>query len=347
MFFLTNRDSHAFPEFSNDLERVRQFFVTTLIIDRTPGYHLEVPVNPLPAEAYEALADALAKIFWHKKAFERYIHLILRDRPELIAGLPFSETKRLVANELVNRLARKEGKYRDFTLSLMREVAAMQDFPNVVSVRDRPELLSAAQDAVARLGRISRPLVADHEAAEKMRNEAQQRRAKAQSMQREALQLTELRQEFLGLGGASGPQQRGRDFERFLDRLFVMFDLAPRTGYNVDADQIDGAISFDSDDYIIEAKWLAKPVERHYADSFAKKVERSGKNGLGLFISASGFSSGFIQTFSRSTPFITIDGVDLFAVLDGRFRLDDLLRAKKRHANETGSCFLPVSSLIS
>lgn len=303
-------------------------------------------MKSLPAEAYDALGDALAKIFWHKNVFERYIQLTLRDRPELMAGLPFSETKRLVANELVNRLARGEGKYRDFTLSLMREVARMQDFPNVASVKDRPELLSAAQGAVARLDRISGPLVAVHEAAERMRHEAQQRQAKAQSMQQEALQLAELRQEFLGLGGAASPQQRGRDFERFLDRLLLMYDLAPRTGYNVEADQIDGAISFDSDDYIIEAKWLAKPVERHYADSFAKKVERSGKNGLGLFISASGFSSGFMQTFSRGTPFTTIDGVDLMAVLDGRFRLDDLLRAKKRHANETGSCFLPVSSLI-
>jgi hypothetical protein len=303
-------------------------------------------VKSLPAEAYDALADALAKIFWHKNAFERYIQLTLRDHPELMAGLPFNEAKRLVANELVDRLARRETKYQDFSLSLMREVAAMQDFPNVASVRDRPELLSAAQDAVARLGRISRPLVADHEAAEKMRQEAQQRQAKAQLVQQEALQLAELRQDFLGLGAAASPQQRGRDFERFLDRLFVMYDLEPRTGYNVDADQIDGAFSFDSDDYIIEAKWLAKPVERHFADSFAKKVERSGKNGLGLFISASGFSSGFIQTFSRGTPFITIDGIDLITVLDGRFRLDDLLRAKKRHANETGSCFLPVSLLI-
>jgi hypothetical protein len=116
-------------------------------------------------------------------------------------------------------------------------------------------------------------------------------------------------------------------------------------GYTVASDQIDGAISFDSDDYIVEAKWTAAPVEGATAEIFATKVARAGKNGLGLHVSTNGFSSGFKETYSRSTPFITMDGVDLFTVLDGRFRLDYLLRAKKRHANETGSCFLPVGEL--
>lgn len=251
-----------------------------------------------------------------------------------------------MANELVDRLSHGENRYRDFALSLMIEVGAMQDFPNVQSAKDRPELLVAAREAVARLDRIATPLAADKATADRMRVEAQERQAAALSLQQEALRLAELRQEFLDLSGAASPQQRGRNFEKLLDRLFAVHDPAPRVGYNVDADQIDGAISFDSDDYIIEAKWTARPVERHYADSFANKVSRAGKNGLGLFISVAGFSSGFIETFSRGTPFITIDGVDLITVLDGRFRLDDLLRAKKRHANETGSCYFPVSSLI-
>lgn len=37
---------------------------------------------------------------------------------------------------------------------------------------------------------------------------------------------------------------------------------------------------------------------------------------------------------------------DLYLVLDQRKRLDDLLKLKKRHANETGSCFLPASALL-
>jgi hypothetical protein len=40
-----------------------------------------------------------------------------------------------------------------------------------------------------------------------------------------------------------------------------------------------------------------------------------------------------------------MDGSDLYLTLDQRVRLDDLIKAKKRHANETGDCFLPPSSI--
>ncbi|WP_139025130.1 restriction endonuclease [Paenarthrobacter nitroguajacolicus] len=302
-------------------------------------------MKPLPAEAYEALADALAKIHWHKNAFQRYIQFALREAPELLIGLPFQETKRIVAHELVDRLAEKERKYRDFTLSLMIEVSAINDFPDVLAVKDRPELLAAAKAAVARLARIAAPLAADNAEAERIQAEAERLRASAKARQLAAQDLATLKQEFLDLHAEQNPQKRGKSFEKLLTRLFDSYDLQPRMDYTVASDQIDGAISFDSDDYIIEAKWTASPVERSMADIFATKVARAGKNGLGLFVSTNGFSSGFKETYARSTPFITMDGVDLFAVLDGRFRLDDLLRAKKRHANETGSCFLPVGDL--
>jgi hypothetical protein len=303
-------------------------------------------VKQLPAEAYEALADALAKIYWHKQAFHRYVRFSLRDKPELLTGLPFDETKRTVAHELVERLALKELRYRDFTLSLMLEVSAIQEFPDVRAAKDRPDLLNAAKEAVARLAKIVRPLAADNAEAQRLQEEADERRAKERARQGAAQELAELKQAFMDLHQEASPQNRGIKFEGLLTRLFDSYDFMPRMGYTVASDQIDGAISFDSDDYIVEAKWTASPVERSTADILATKVARAGKNGLGLFVSTSGFSSGFRDTYSRSTPFLTLDGVDLYTVLDGRFRLDDLLRAKKRHANETGSCFLPVSELI-
>ena len=71
------------------------------------------------------------------------------------------------------------------------------------------------------------------------------------------------------------------------------------------------------------------------------------KTQSGLFVSISGFTANFLKRFETGTPFITLDGTDLFMVLDNRVRLDDLLRAKKRHANETGSCHLSASTYIS
>ncbi|HEV8681489.1 MAG TPA: restriction endonuclease [Actinomycetota bacterium] len=139
------------------------------------------------------------------------------------------------------------------------------------------------------------------------------------------------------------PQDRGRTFQRFLNTLFELFDLEPRLAYSLESEQIDGSVAFDTDDYIVEARWTKDPVGREDADVFASKVRRKGKNALGLFVSVSGFTRGALDAYSQATPFMAMDGVDLMAVLGQQIRLDDLLRRKKRHANETGECFLPVS----
>ncbi|MFR0639158.1 restriction endonuclease [Arthrobacter sp. LS16] len=302
-------------------------------------------MKPLPTEAYDALTDALAKIVWRKDAFRRYVEISFRDHSELVAGLPFdSASKFEVAVQLVDRLVKKELKYRDFALSLMIEISKIETFPNIVQfASDRPDALPFAKNSVARLAKIIEPLVKDESAAQAFAEERARQESLAILRRQQEAKLQELKTDFLALSQADDKQRRGLQFERLLDGLFQFYDLSPRLAYNVAADQIDGAISYEGDDFIVEAKWTQKPVEREAADVFGSKVSRVGKNGLGLFVSANGFTTGFIETYGRSTPFITMDGTDLFTVLDGRVRLDDLLRAKKRHANETGSCYFPVN----
>jgi hypothetical protein len=74
-------------------------------------------------------------------------------------------------------------------------------------------------------------------------------------------------------------------------------------------------------------------------------VRRKGKNALGLFVSVNGFSEDALAQYREATPFLAMDGADLYLVLEQRVRLDDLLRTKKRHANETGRCHFPASYL--
>lgn len=121
----------------------------------------------------------------------------------------------------------------------------------------------------------------------------------------------------------------------------------PRLAYRTDLEEVDGSFSFDTDDHIVEARWRADPTDRGDGDIFAAKVHSKGKNAMGLFVSINGFTTTFLGRFQESTPFITLDGSDLYMVLDERVRLDDLVRAKKRHANDTGSCFLPAITYLS
>lgn len=144
----------------------------------------------------------------------------------------------------------------------------------------------------------------------------------------------------------SDPQARGRAFEGFLNELFRLFDLDPKAAYSLEREQIDGAFSFDTDDYVLEAKWWKTPMSRENLDVFATKVRRKGRNALGLYVAINGFTSDALAEYASCTPFTTMDGLDLMAVLEERVRLDDLLRRKKRHMNETGSCHFPASEML-
>jgi hypothetical protein len=306
-------------------------------------------VKRISGEAYQALREAVAVIIWNKRPFESYLRAVLRDWPELLAGLPFGEPKRVVADLLVDRLMSDESRYQAVTLNLMLEIASMTALPNIELIKDeqdRAVRLEAARRAVEHLGRLTEAyteLVSDRE---KVIAEREARRAQDEAQRSFVDEVDQLRRRFLTLQEEPNPQRRGRDLEPLLTDLFVLFDMEPRLSYDLEREQVDGSLSFDTDDYIVEARWRADPASRGDADIFAAKVRRKGKNALGLFVSVAGLSRDAIDQYRESTPFIVIDGSDLYLVLDQRIRLDDLLKLKKRHANETGGCYLPASAVL-
>ena len=159
-------------------------------------------------------------------------------------------------------------------------------------------------------------------------------------------ELDSLKSRYLELHSASDPHQRGKAFEVLLTDLFLLFDMEPRLSYRIQYEQIDGSLSFDTDDYIVEARWRREPASRGDLDILKSKVERKERNALGIFISVNNFSADALALYASTSPFIVFTGEDIFLVLDGRVRFDDLLRAKKRHVNETGDCNLPARNLL-
>ncbi|WP_134774132.1 restriction endonuclease [Ornithinimicrobium flavum] len=303
----------------------------------------------ISTEAYQALRDALAVVTWYKRPFQALVTMSLRDSPELVAGLNFSETKRAVADELVRRLVTQESRYQDVAIRFMLEIAAMTKFSDIEQLPepDRATRLADARAAVAHLQRLTEQFSVRLQEQERLQAEREANEVQAEALRRFEDDVAALRDRFLELQGATDPRQRGYDFESLLSDLFKLYDMEPRLAYHLETEQIDGSLSFDTDDYILEAKWIAEPVSRETADAFAAKVRRKGKNALGLFVAVNGLSSSARATYRESTPFIMMDGVDVYLVLEGRVRLDDVLRTKRRHANETGSCYLPASAIVS
>ncbi|WP_246144322.1 restriction endonuclease [Actinacidiphila oryziradicis] len=300
-------------------------------------------MKPISPAAYGALSAALKSIFWYKRDLESFIRRWAKGYPELLLELNFDGYKWATADEFVDRLHADESRYADLALNLMVEVSEMTSFPALRRHEDADTLLADARDAVANLKSCvdrHRGLIADQA---RFTDDLSAHCAAMESRRSFAERLQVLKSEFLRLESEANRQKAGREFEVFLNQLFRLFDLEPRLSYSLPFEQVDGAITYDTDDYIVEAKWWKEPIEVHHLGSFVEKVRHKGKNALGLFISVNGFTQGARERYSQRTCFITMEGVDLFCVLDARISLDELLRGKKRHANETGSCYYPAT----
>jgi hypothetical protein len=285
-------------------------------------------------------------VFWHKRPFEQFLRAALRDRPELLSGLSFGELKRNVSDDLVDRLEEREDFCRDLTIRLMVEIAAMELFPDLDRSDDPPSRTATAKAAVAEMGRWTQRYegaLAEHEEVERA-NRA--RREREVVVRKFAGDLNDLYERFLRMHKSDAPQARGLEFQRFLSDLFDLFDMEPKLAYSLEHEQLDGSLTFDTDDYVVEARWTKDPTARDQLDILTEKVRRKGKNALGLFVSVNGFTIDALETYRERTSFVTMDGTDLIAILNAFVRLDDLLRAKKRHANETGDCHFPAQRLI-
>jgi hypothetical protein len=226
----------------------------------------------------------------------------------------------------------------------------MTRFVNIEQIKEpenRKIRIDEAEAAVGLLRYIVKDYSGDIADAEKQAAAIQGRAAQDAAIRRYSEDLDSLKNRFLDLQSETDVHARGYAFESLLADLFLFFDLEPRLAYSISTEQIDGAFTFDTDDYVVEARWRKPPSDRGDGDIFAAKVRRKGKNAVGLFVSVNGFSEPFKQAYGESTPFIAMDGGDLYAIFDNRIRLDDLIRAKKRHANETGSCYLSASAILS
>lgn len=304
----------------------------------------------IAAQAYQALREALPAIHWNKWAFESFLRDALREHPELLVGLDFNgPTKRETADALVNRLIADEPSYQRAILGLMMEVSGMSRFSNIERMKDaedRALRLREANDTAGRLRVLVAPYRDQAEASARSAAERQTEAAKQAGIRQFSDELASLQARYLEMRDSKDPHQRGRDFERLLHDLFLLFDMEPRLSYVLDHEQIDGSLSFDTDDYIVEARWRKAKAEPEDLDKLKAKVERKSRNTLGVFVSVEGFTAGALAIYSTKSPFVVFNGDDIYLVLDGSIRLDELMRAKKRHVNETGDCFLSARRLL-
>ena len=288
-----------------------------------------------------ALREALAVIYWFRPDLEGFLRATVLA-PEILTRLNFNDTKRVVASELVNLLAADQDRYMQVLLDLMSEVAAFANFDHLARLEDGTLKVDQAQRAVANL----REQYEGHAAIRAEREAAEERRRKLRDagdrVRADREKLEELRARAMSLL-SEHRQRRGYELEKLLRELFELFDLDPKASFKIVGEQIDGAFTFDGIDYLLEARWQEEQIDPAALTVFDGKIRRKLENTLGLFVAVNGFSATAIGIHSGSRPtMILMDGSDLWAVLEARVPLTEMLRRKRRHASQTGEILFRI-----
>lgn len=296
--------------------------------------------------AIQSLKEALTYAYWYKSDLQSFLTHTISDS-NILARLDWGGYKRNIVATLVDHLAQNEDVYQRQLLRLMTETANITDFSHLARLDDGADKVAKAESAVAALRnqiKGHRDLIAEKEDIERRRAEAHQKMMAVTAVKDRIDQLTK---EYFALLGSDNPQQRGFKLEKILRELFEIFDLDPKASFRIVGEQIDGAFTFETTDYLLEAKWQKDPVGADNLDGLAGKLSRKLDNTLGLFLSINGFSEDGVKAHSSGRRLmILMDGSDLMAVLEGRIDLIQLLLRKRREASQTGNIYLRIHEIL-
>lgn len=158
----------------------------------------------------------------------------------------------------------------------------------------------------------------------------------------------QLRSHFYELFNQINRQSAGLELEKILNKLFELYDLSPRGPFRIKGEQIDGSFELDNEVYLLEAKWESHKISEAPLLVFKGKVEGKSSFTRGVFIALNGFTTEALEAITRGKQanFFLLDGYDIVTILEGRMRLDYLMRAKLRRLAEEGRIFVSATELI-
>lgn len=295
----------------------------------------------MSANSILALKDALVAIYYRKKDLRQFIELTI-ENAAIVSTIDWADNVKYESvSQLIDRMVKRQDFYQTDLLKLVQEVVNMNDFSHLEYwEKENKGLIKKAEVAV---GKLRQQAKGHFDTIEELKK-AEERRETTKEKLKDSIayqqKLDELKMEFYEIASNTNSQQKGFQFEKFLNKLFNFFDLDPKSAFKVIGEQIDGAFTFDNTDYLLEAKWQEKSIIAADLYTFGGKIHGKLKNTLGLFVSLGPYSSECTETGSSVLKsMILMDGMDLMQVLEGRVRLNDMILIKRRHASQTGDIY--------
>ncbi|MFK0042424.1 restriction endonuclease [Paenarthrobacter sp. NPDC090517] len=295
------------------------------------------------------LIRVLSTAYWYRNELRDFLIVATGDR-SLVFRYPWQDksmSKRDLATALVHDLTQNQDKYRDVLVQLILTAADMPDPVSLKHLEDGARKYQMAREAIDVFHPMVEPYRKEQEEITEFQRRLQTQKDIDEFRRHTNQMIDDLKVKFLE-SEKMAAQPRGYALEGILNELFEVFNLESRRPFTAYGEQIDGSFTLSGTDYILEAKWQAKPIAAGDVTEFAGKVTRRLDNTLGLFISMSGFQKSVPDLVARTGrhSVLLMDGGDLMAVLDRRIALDELITRKKRHAAETGDIQLSAWTIL-
>jgi len=163
-------------------------------------------------------------------------------------------------------------------------------------------------------------------------------------------QLQLLLSRFDDLSKSDDHQKRGYLLQDLLTQLFKIHDISVSKSFqrNEGGEQIDGSFRYDGWHYLVECKWTKKRPSAIELDSLLAKVNRGGRQSMGLFLSIEGWSENVVPLLKQNPDkcIILMDGYDLRCILSESIEFTHLLNKKIENLNENSEPFLSAAQLL-
>ncbi len=301
----------------------------------------------ISSSALIALKEALAVIYWTKKDLKNFIDYTIENKGILSTINWQDNVKYESVSQLIDRMNRRPDIFFNDLLNLFKEVVNFTNFNHLKRWDDAETKIEIAKQKVEILRNHAKGYFSQLEEKEEIKKRIENAKLKREQSLFFQDKLEKLKSNFYEIASSTNHQQRGFNLEIFLNELFILFDLDPKSSFKIIGEQIDGAFTFDNNDYLLEAKWQKSPVNAGDLFKFAGKLSGKLKNTLGLFISIDGFSDESLQVDAPIIKsMILMTGADIVSVLENRIDLRELLYRKRRHASETGCILFTVEKIL-
>ncbi|MFT4246128.1 MAG: hypothetical protein QM571_06405 [Micrococcaceae bacterium] len=290
------------------------------------------------------LKDALTEVYWYKNDLKTFV--IGSGIPVgIVNQVNWDDYKRECVSLIIDKLQNQPELYSEALLKLAYDVYSVKDPKWLLSVDGGEAKYKSALEKLEIYRKHSAPI-------ESWREEQYRASSRRESMQRELDKKDDMHRSVKKLRGSFaelmtfGKQRRGYALEKFIQRIFMLFDIDSRGPFKIQGEQIDGAFVFENTDYLLEVRWRKDKATQADLAVFSDKINRKLDNTLGLFISMEGFNEQALSYKGFDRPrLLLMDGVDVSAILEEQITLPDLLHKKRRHAADTGEIFISAFQL--